>query len=442
MWHSFCEVLWSMCLFNEIFKTGNWGVTKDLFDKFSQASGLKTNLSKSRAFYSSGVPHHKINNLTSVSGIRNTTSLDKYLGFSILKGRPKRSDFLFIIEKMQTRLASWKNKLLNKPGRLALASSVPSSIPTYYMQISWLPQSICAAIDQTTRNFIWKGANEKGVHLVGWNKIAKPRHLGGLGIRKAREANTCLLGKLIWDLYHNNNKLWVSIFSATYLSHTNLLNAATRSSSSPTWFSIIRAKNVLFKGYSWRPGSGSSSFWFSSWSDLDPLGSFVPIIDIHDLQLTVKDVTSNDQWSLMLSSLPQAVSDFINNTNYRFNDTIDDNFIWPHNKNGVYSTKSGYQWLLSLNETIIETHSWSWIWRQRIPEKFKFFIWLMCHNSIPTLSLLHHRKITPSATCPHCGDFEETIFHCIWDFSFSNNIWQHIRFTENSFYFLPMSRNG
>lgn len=70
---------------------------KELFDSFSQASGLKINLSKSRAFYSSGVPHDKINNLTSISGIHNTISLDKYLGFPILKGRPKRSDFNFII---------------------------------------------------------------------------------------------------------------------------------------------------------------------------------------------------------------------------------------------------------------------------------------------------------------------------------------------------------
>lgn len=269
-------------------KKSQFRFIKDLFDRFSQASGLKINLSKSRAFYSSGVPRPKINNLTSISGIRNTTSLDKYLGFPILKGRPKRSDFHFIIEKMQARLASWKNKLLNKPGRLALASSVLASIPTYYMQINWLPQSICADIDQTTRNFIWKGANGKGIHLVGWNKIAKPKHLGGLGVRKAREANICLLGKLVWDLLHNNNKLWVSIFSAIYSSGTNLLNAVTKSSSSPTWFSIIRAKNVLSTGYSWRPGSGSSSFWFSSWSDFGPLGSLVPIIDIHDIHLTVK----------------------------------------------------------------------------------------------------------------------------------------------------------
>lgn len=68
---------------------------KDLFDRFSKASGLKINLSKSRAFYSSGIPNQKIHSLTSISGIRSTTSLDKYLGFPILKGRPKRSDFHF-----------------------------------------------------------------------------------------------------------------------------------------------------------------------------------------------------------------------------------------------------------------------------------------------------------------------------------------------------------
>jgi hypothetical protein len=169
----------------------------DLFNRFSRASGLKINLSKSRAFYSSGIPQAKINRLTSISIIRSTTSLDKYLGFPILKGRVKRSDFLFIIEKMQTRLASWKNRLLNKPGRLTLASSILSSIPSYYMQIAWLPQSICDSIDQTTRNFIWRDSSNKGIHLVGWIKIVCPKNQGGLGIRTARETNICLLGKLV-----------------------------------------------------------------------------------------------------------------------------------------------------------------------------------------------------------------------------------------------------
>ena len=179
-------------------KNSQFRFIKDLFDRFNQASGLKINLSKSRGVYSSGIPHQKIAKLTS------TAALDKYLGFLILKGRPKRSDFYFIIEKMQTGMASWKNRLLNKPGRLALASSVLSSIPAYYMQINWLPQSICDNIDHATYNFIWRGPNDKGIHLVGWNKIARPKHLGGLDIRSAQDANICLLGKLVWDLVQNN----------------------------------------------------------------------------------------------------------------------------------------------------------------------------------------------------------------------------------------------
>lgn len=158
----------------------------ELFDCFSKASCLKINIFKSRAFFSAGTPQAKINRLTSLTGIRSTTSLDKYLGFPILKWRAKRSDFLFIIDKMQSSLASWKSKLLNKAGRLTLASSVLSSIPSYYMQIVWHPQSICDNIDQTTRNFIWRDASNKGIYLVGWKKIARPKFQGGLGIRTAR----------------------------------------------------------------------------------------------------------------------------------------------------------------------------------------------------------------------------------------------------------------
>jgi hypothetical protein len=66
----------------------------DLFDRFSRASRL--NLSKSRVFYSTGTPQDKINRLTSLTRsttpqdkTRSTTSLDKYLGFPVLKGRAK-----------------------------------------------------------------------------------------------------------------------------------------------------------------------------------------------------------------------------------------------------------------------------------------------------------------------------------------------------------------
>lgn len=49
--------------------------------------------------------------------------------------------------------------------------------------------------------------NAKGIHLVGWSKIARPKFLGGLGIKPAREANVCLFGKLVWDWVQSFDKL-------------------------------------------------------------------------------------------------------------------------------------------------------------------------------------------------------------------------------------------
>jgi len=117
------------------------------------------------------------------------------------------------------------------------------------MQINWLPHNICDNIDQTTRNFIWRGARNKGLNLVNWKKIAKPRHIGGLGIRPSREANTWLLGKLVWDLVQSKNKLWVNLRSNKYTGGPNFLHANAHTNSSPSWSSIIRAKNILKNGY-------------------------------------------------------------------------------------------------------------------------------------------------------------------------------------------------
>jgi len=59
--------------------------------------------------------------MVATTGIRQTFSLEKYLGFPMIHGRLTKSDYEFLIDKIQRRLASWKNKLLNKAGRLALA---------------------------------------------------------------------------------------------------------------------------------------------------------------------------------------------------------------------------------------------------------------------------------------------------------------------------------
>ena len=240
-------------------------------------------------------------------------------------------------------------------------------------------------------------------------------------------------------MVQSTNKLWVNLLPTKYSASSKILHAIATSSSSPSWASIIRTKDILKDGYSWRAGSGSSSFWFSSWCSHGFLCSLVPIIDIHDIHLTVKDVITfyGQHTQSLYTTIPQIVADTVNNFHANFNPAVDDAFIWNHNKNGVYSTKSGYSWFLSITEpanTINSTLSWSWIWRLRAPEKYKFFIWLANHEAVPTLSLLHHRSIAPSATCGRCGEVDESFMHCIRDCKFSKPIWQKFGFSDSNFY--------
>lgn len=108
-------------------------LVSDLFALFGRVLGLKISLTKSRAYYSKGVPRGEIDQFTSISSIRSTTSFEKYLGFPIFKGMASKDKFHFIIEKLQSRLASWKHGLLNKAGRLTLTSSILGFVPAYYM---------------------------------------------------------------------------------------------------------------------------------------------------------------------------------------------------------------------------------------------------------------------------------------------------------------------
>ncbi|GLT29228.1 hypothetical protein SLA2020_041080 [Shorea laevis] len=132
--------------------------------------------------------------------------------------------------------------------RRVLVQAVTSAIPSYTMQSILLPNGVCAAIDSLNRKFLWGSDVANKQNLVNWEIVCRPRHLGGLGLRSAKENNQALITKLGWQLISNQNKPWCRALSTKYLKGESLLHCPISSTASATWKSILKCRNILQLG--------------------------------------------------------------------------------------------------------------------------------------------------------------------------------------------------
>ena len=95
--------------------------------------------------------------------------------------------------------------------------------------------------------------------------LVTPKKFGGLGIRNPFCANIALLGKLVWQLFHHPNKLWVQLLTEKYHSSKDDCFSRSRGRGSYVWKSICRAWDILKEGFSWCIGDLEQNFWFFKW---------------------------------------------------------------------------------------------------------------------------------------------------------------------------------
>ena len=121
-----------------------------------------------------------------------------------------------------------------------LVKSVMVAIPNYVMYGVALPVHLCEKIDKINKDFLWGTTTEKKkLHLVGWNKIIKPKEEGGLGIPAARTRNIALLAKLNWRLYQEKDSLWAKVvLNKYYLRSRRSSKDPDKLSCSPIWTAV------------------------------------------------------------------------------------------------------------------------------------------------------------------------------------------------------------
>ena len=159
-------------------------------------SGQSINLEKSELFCSPNLPLRQQNNLALQLGVKLVDKLGRYLGINFELRGNRISDFQELIHKVSGKLQGWTAKLLSQAGRLTLINSVLHSIPIYNFSVFKAPQAICTKLDSIINAFWWgHDISQKKLHLTHWDTLIKPKHMGGLGIKKFGLMNKALISK-------------------------------------------------------------------------------------------------------------------------------------------------------------------------------------------------------------------------------------------------------
>ena len=219
---------------------------KSLLDIFCSRSGQLINYYKSTLTFSSNATSHHRQVTTSIFNITHSDSLGKYLGCPVFQNRPKSTTFRDLTDKAMMKLVGRKAKCLSKAGRSVLIQSHLESLPAHTMQCFQLPSAVSNNIDRISREFFWKSSTQdKGLPLVAWNKICKPKQTGGLGLRKIAAINQAFLTKLAWKVYTDHKSMWVRLMRSKYLEHRNFFSVQSKSGDFVVWKSILKCRQLL-----------------------------------------------------------------------------------------------------------------------------------------------------------------------------------------------------
>lgn len=97
-----------------------------------------------------------------------------------------------------------------------------------------------------------------------WSKVAKPKKVGGLGIREQRQTNIALIAKVVGQLVVGVDNMWTHVLNK-YIKDFNVLDCEARISDYNTWKGILRSMVHVYGGYGWSIGNGASvSLWFDA----------------------------------------------------------------------------------------------------------------------------------------------------------------------------------
>lgn len=289
-----------------------------------------------------------------------------YLGLPLGASPKKKHTWLPVINNFKSKLASWRRKVLSFGGRLTLIRSVLNSLAVFYLSLFKVPAGVAKLLDKIQARFLWGGSEvKKKLHMVNWEEITKKKGCGGLGIRRLRDVNECLLAKWWWRYGGEDQALWKEVIISKYSSYGGrwrpfLVEGGQCSRiwgdilslehSSPNLFSYFMENSVI------KVRNGRRiSFWEEHWSLNCSLRSEFPrLFELSEdkessLQQMIDRKISSDGWSSQFRRGLRAWEEdevgrlraYLSTHEPVLSDKVD-SWVWKASASGMFSVKSLY----------------------------------------------------------------------------------------------------
>jgi hypothetical protein len=416
--------------------SAHWNRLTTILRVYERASGQKLNTSKTAIFFNRNTPIAEREAILAIAGVPMSQRFETYLGLPALVGRSRTKEFKAIIDRVEKRLKDWKIKFLSQAGKEILLKAVVQAIPTYSMNVFLLPKALCSSINSLMQRFWWGHMNkESRIHWMSWGRMGITKEKGGLGFREFSSFNKAMLAKQYWRLWKYPDSLVSRILKAKYFPNCDVLEATLRAKPSYAWRSIFSSQNILKEGLYWRIGNGEKTYiWGEKWVPLSSSysiqsppkhgyeGARVSDLIDKDLGWWDMDVLGNlfrEEEVRAIKSIP------LSRTNQP------DMMIWRGTVNGQFSVKSAYHLAKEIEDRqkaecskgMQNREVWKLIWKLKVPNVEKNFIWRACHDILPTRENLQKRKVVNDPLCPVCGKEEETTVHILWNCPSAMDVW-------------------
>jgi len=415
---------------------------KSLLFSFQALSGLAVNYSKS-ALVVLGRDEVWARETAKILGCSYVKLPIIYLGIPLGDDMKKASSWQGIIDRIQSKLQSWKSSCLSRAGRLTLIKAVVNCLPIYYLSLFRMPKKVANEIIRMQRRFLWnEGKSGRILPLVKWEVIQQPKCKGGLGVGDLVTKNAALLFKWWWRYVSEENSLWRKVVQSVHNEDNTIFPSYSLSKVPGPWQNMKKllleqhpAAQTFLHHISITVGKGSKiSFWEDRWAGDSTLKDKFP--SLYRLSTQQEALISSMGWfeghlwkwtlawkKALTQSEIKLVEDLkaVLATHAPLPNKED--IIHWKGKN-EYSARILQQLMFMEMEVEVDSLVCS-VWMNLVPPKVEFFMWVTLLGKLNTKEMLWKKGILSvnQNSCTFCSANSESLDHVLLHCPFSWKVW-------------------